>query len=357
MEITKVSIELPERDSYGEMMKSFLTLMRAFGMELAAICERSLTPKLGHWWFQKLMQQRLDEKRIRGQHQDPRDAIIVLNEIAREFVSPIHAALPPSASTIRSAKTIVAKRNELLHFSAEASIEDIGEVAHLIQGFARHYNMKTDGAIVPLLTRLHRLKRGQYEPNLPPMPNAQTPPTTDTPTVPPPPFEPPAEIEFVGEGPRPKIGGVWQGDVPDGEFRITKTGDLVSVITGDSVIDRVEGDASAKLRAWMAPNPKGDLWVAADGAVGGYVAAVPRLLGYLGEEPPGEVARGFLLRRYFEAIGPTARDIESGRSHALPEGSSPVEGELLRLTTYGDLIRIDDDGVTRVAIVDPTEWK
>ncbi len=82
MEVTKVSIELPERDSYGEMMKSFLTLMRAFGMELAAICESSLTPKLGNWWFQKLMQQRLDEKRIRGQQQDPRDAVIVLNEIA-----------------------------------------------------------------------------------------------------------------------------------------------------------------------------------------------------------------------------------------------------------------------------------
>lgn len=356
MQIAKVSVELPERDSYGEMMKSFLTLMRAFGMELAAICDYSLTPKLGNWWFQKLMQQRLDEKKIRGQQQDPRDAVIVLNEIAREFASPIHAALPPCASTIRSAKTIVAKRNELLHFSAEASIEDIGEVAHLIQGFARHYDMKTDGAIVPLLTRLHRLKRGQYVPNVPPPLNAQTPPT-DAPTVPLPPGELPAEIEFVGEGPRPKIGGIWPGHVPNGEFRITKTGDLVSVKTGTSALDRVEGDTSAKLRAWLAPNPKGNLWVAADGAVGGYVAAVPRLLGYLGEEPPGEVARGFLLRRYFEAIGSTARDIESGKSHTLPEGSSPVEGELLRLTTYGDLIRIDDDGVTRVAIVNPTEWK
>lgn len=352
MEITKVSIELPERDSYGEMMKSFLTLMRAFGMELATICESSLTPKLGKWWFQKLMQQRLDEKRIRGQQQDPRDAVIVLNEIAREFVSPIHAALPPSASTIRSAKTIVAKRNELLHFSAEASIEDIAEVAHLIQGFARHYNMRTDAAIVPLLTRLHKLKRGQYVPNHGPLPTAAVPADQAQPPV-----EPTSDVDIVGVAPRPKIGGVWQGEVPSGEFKVTKTGDLVSVATGDSVRDRVEGDATWKLRAWLAPNPKGELWIAGDGAVGGYVTAVPRLLGYLGEEPPGEIARGFLFPQYFEVVGSQVRDIETGVSHELPLDVMVVGGELLRLTTYGDLIRIDDDGVNRVAVVDPNEWK
>lgn len=352
MEITKVSIELPERDSYGEMMKSFLTLMRAFGMELAAICESSLTPNLGKWWFQKLMQQRLDEKRIRGQQQDPRDAVIVLNEIARELVSPIHAALPPSASTIRSAKTIVAKRNELLHFSAEASIEDIGEVAHLIQGFARHYNMKTDGAIVPLLTRLHKLKRGQYVPNEVPLPTAADPVHQA-----PPPIEPTSNVDIAGAMPRPKIGGVWQGEVPSGGFKVTRTGDLVSVTTGDSVRDRVEGDATSKLRAWLAPNPKGELWIASDGAVGGYVTAVPRLLGYLGEEPPGEIARGFLFPQYFEVVGSQVRDIETGVSHELPPDVMVGSGELLRLTTYGDLIRIDDDGVNRVAVVDPNEWK
>jgi hypothetical protein len=351
MEITRVSIDLPERDTYGEMMKSFLTLMRAFGMELAAICESSLTPKLGNWWFQKLMQQRLDEKRIRGQQQDPRDAVIVLNEIAREFVSPIHAALPPSASTIRSAKTIVAKRNELLHFSAEASIEDIGEVAHLIQRFARHYNMKTDGAIVPLLTRLHKLKRGQY------VPNQVTPPTAATPSHQ---ARPSAELTSdvdIVDIPRPKIGGIWPGEVPAGQFKVTKTGDLVSVKTGNSLRDRVQGDAARKLRAWLAPNPKGELWIAGDGAVGGYVAAVPRLLGYLGEEPPGEIARGFLFPRYFEVIGSQVRDIEAGVFHQLPPEVAVGDGELLRLTTYGDLIRIDDDGVNRVAIVEPNEWK
>ncbi|PPH41941.1 hypothetical protein C5C86_05905 [Rathayibacter sp. AY1E4] len=351
MEITRVSIDLPERDTYGEMMKSFLTLMRAFGMELAAICESSLTPKLGNWWFQKLMQQRLDEKRIRGQQQDPRDAVIVLNEIAREFVSPIHAALPPSASTIRSAKTIVAKRNELLHFSAEASIEDIGEVAHLIQGFARHYNMKTDGAIVPLLTRLHKLKRGQY------VPTQVTPPN---PAIPSHQAQPPVELTSdvdIVDIPRPKIGGIWPGEVPAGQFKVTKTGDLVSVKTGNSLRDRIQGDAAWKLRAWLAPNPKGELWIASDGAVGGYVAAVPRLLGYLGQEPPGEIARGFLFPQYFEAVGPQVRDIGTGVFHQLPPKVTVVDGELLRLTTYGDLIRIDDDGVNRVAIVETNKWK
>lgn len=357
MEMPKATIELPERDSYGEMMKSFLTLMRAFGMELAAVCETSLSPKLGNWWFQKLMKQRLDEKKIRGQQQDPRDAVIVLNEIARESVSPIHVALPPSALAIKAAKTIVAKRNELLHFSAEASIEDIGEVAHLIQTFARHYDMRTDGAIVPLLTRLHKLKRGQYVSN-PVLPSAALHsigpvPIDETPHA----AEPTSAVDIVGVIPRPKIGGVWQGAVPAGGFKATKTGDLVSVTTGDSVRDRVEGDATSKLRAWLAPNPKGEIWIAADGAVGGYVTAIPRLLGYLGEEPPGEIARGFLFPRYFEVAGSRVKDIETGASHELPPNVTTVDGELLRLTTYGDLIRIDDDGISRVAVVNPNDWK
>jgi hypothetical protein len=169
--------------------------------------------------------------------------------------------------------------------------------------------------------------------------------------------EPPAEVEFTAELPRPKIGGVWQGPVPPAEFKATKTGDLVAVTTGDSVIERISGDASARLRAWLAPSPKGNLWIADDGAVGGYVATVPRLLGYLGEEPPGEIARGFLLRSYYEVAGSEVRDIDGGSTHPLPADASVVDGELLRLTTYGDLIRIDDDGVSRVAIVDPNEWK
>ena len=212
--------------------------------------------------------------------------------------------------------------------------------------------MKTDGAIVPLLTRLHKLQRGQYVSNQVPPPTAAVPVHETQPPV-----EQTSDVDIVGVVPRPKIGGIWQGEVPVGEYKITKTGDLVSVSTGDSLRDRVKGDATSKLRAWLAPNPKGDLWIDGDGAVGGYVTAVPRLLGYLAEEPPGEIARGFLFPQYFEVVGSQVRDIETGVSHELPPGVPVADGELLRLTTYGDLIRIDDDGVNRVAVVDPNSWK
>jgi hypothetical protein len=325
-------------------------------MELAAVCDSALSPKLGNWWFQKLMQQRIDEKKLRGQQQDLNDPTIVLNELGREHVSPIHAALPPSPMSIKSAKTIVAKRNELLHFGTEPSLDDIGEVAHLVQLFARHYKLSTDGAIVPLLNRLQKIKRGQYASSAP-MPSL-TPASVSSvaPTHEAPPADPPAEVEIAAELPRPKIGGVWLGSVPPADFKATKTGDLVAVATGDSIVDRISGDAAARLQTWFAPAPKGNLWIATDGAVGGYVSAVPRLLGYLGEEPPGEIARGFLYQRYLEVLGKRVRDVDSGHEYDLPPASKTVEGELLRLTTYGDLIRIDEDGVTRVAIVEPSSW-
>jgi hypothetical protein len=110
MTITKVAIELPERNSYGELMKSYLTLMRAFGMEMAAVCNSALSPKLGNWWFRKLVEERLEAGRFRGQRQDLEDPMIVLNEICREHISPVHMALPPSAMSIKIAKTIVIAR-------------------------------------------------------------------------------------------------------------------------------------------------------------------------------------------------------------------------------------------------------
>jgi len=356
MVMTKVAIELPERDSYGELMKGFLTLMRAFGLELAAVCNSALSPQLGNWWFQKLVQERLDQKKLVGQQQDLEDPTIVLKEICWEHNSPIHGALAPDAVSIKSAKKIMAKRNELLHFGKDPALDDIGEVAQLVQMFARHYNLSIDGAIVPLLNRLHRIKRGQYPVVVAPIatsPQGAAPAHEAPPT---PPAELPAEVEITKDLPRPKIGGVWLGPVPPAEFKPTKAGDLVSIASGDSVKDRISGDASARLRTWLAPVPKGNLWIAGDGAVGGFVAAIPRLLGYTGEEPPGEIARGFLYRRYFEVVGSRVRDLESGREFDLPDSAPAVEGEVLRLTTYGDVIRIDDDGVTRLAIIDPKEW-
>ena len=353
---THVTIELPERASYGELMKAYLTLMRAFGLELASVCNKTITPNMGNWWFSALMEQRIDEKKIRGHQQDLHDPIIVLNEVGREYSSPIHVALPPSEESRTGAKKIVAKRNELLHFSSEPSIDDIGEVARLVQLFARHYHLATDGAVVPLLARLQRIKRGQYVPKV----VAQTVPapaeSAETAPPPPPPVEPPEQEVAVTEAPRPRIGGVWHSEIPTAEFKATRTGDLVSVTTGESIRDRILGDPDTRLRSWLAPKPKGNLWIADDGAIGGFVAAVPRLLGYLGEDPPGEVARGFLYSRYFEVSGRTAVDLSRGSAHELADNTTVTEGEMLRLTTYGDLIRIDDDGVTRVAQINPADW-
>ena len=61
-------------------------------------------------------------------------------------------------------------------------------------------------------------------------------------------------MEFAAELPRPKIGGVWAGSIPSADFKATKTGDLVSVATGDSVTNRISGDAVARIRTWMAPS-------------------------------------------------------------------------------------------------------
>ena len=49
-------VELPIRNTYGEVMKGYFSLMRGFGIEFANRSDRLLMPDLGSRWFDEYVQ-------------------------------------------------------------------------------------------------------------------------------------------------------------------------------------------------------------------------------------------------------------------------------------------------------------
>jgi hypothetical protein len=99
------------------------------------------------------------------------------------------------------------------------------------------------------------------------------------------------------------------------------------------------------------------VWIDADGAIGGYIGASPRLLGYLGPDPEGDVARGFSSPHYYTVDDGGIVDLNTNKRLAAPFVPDVADGTTLRVTTYGDVLALDDSaGVARVAHVTPDQW-
>lgn len=126
----------------------------------------------------------------------------------------------------------------------------------------------------------------------------------------------------------------------------------------ESVRSRVTGDFAEKVRAWTAVEPRGrELWIDTDGAVGGFIGATPRLLGYLGSDPAEDIARGFFTPHYYAVDGNEIADLDSGERRTTPFAQALADGAMLRATTYGDVLVVGDtDRLERVATVTAANW-
>lgn len=375
-------MEYPERESYGEVMKGYFSLMRGFGLEFASRSERVLGETMGASWFRHYVEELRQEARVQGRKFNRvslTDPSFFLNDFLHTEDSLFRKVIDNTGEVRVLAKKIVDTRNTWVHFSDEPTTAQLLDAALLVRQFGEKNKMGVAGPAAQLVKRVTKIQNGQY----PPVPRA-APAIGEKPERPEPDVAAPAAGGDAGEPPaeitlaeptferRPPIGGTWIGDIPRRRVRVTKTRDVVDVETGRSLRAEIDGDPSEKVRQWTSAWPMGDLWVASDGAVGGYVRGVPRLLGYLGPDPEDEVARGFLLPRYYDLVDGHLIDLDSGvrlldviPDDAARAAASSAEhavsqvahaGGTIRLTNFGDLIYLDDDGLQRIAVVTPDSW-
>ena len=146
-------------------------------------------------------------------------------------------------------------------------------------------------------------------------------------------------------------------------------GDIVDSESAESLRERLSDRANAAISYWASLRPMGDLRLAEDGAVGAYISGVFRLIGYLGPEPQGdaEQIQGFAIVALYRVTESEILDSQSGRSllAAASVDVAPIiatilaavpAGGTIRVTNYGDVVRIDDAGKTKVAHVTPEQW-
>lgn len=344
-----VTIALPEDETPGELIKGYFTLMRAFGWDLYVTSHFALKEQLGANWFVARLSElkQSDPVNWRPNYRfEPQDPGVILRDYVHEDDSPYAEVFGTQFQKQAAAKKILATRNTWFHFGDDPTTSQLEEAAKVVRAFVHSSNMHIAGRIDYLIERLSDLRSGRYQQNA-----MRSSVTSSAPAAESPEFETPRDL------PRPRIGGTWVGDIPLPRYRITRTGDVVHPDTMESVRTRVIGDFKAKVEAWTAVEPRGqELWIDTDGAVGGFIGATPRLLGYLGEDPASEIARGFFTPNYYSVSEDEVIDLDSGRRHTVPAVAELADGELLRRTTYGDLISVSDGGFSLVATVSNEDW-
>jgi hypothetical protein len=367
---------LPERNSYGEVMKGYFSLMRGFGIEFANRSDRVLVPELGIRWFDEYVQRRSAEDPVHvRRRQSPEDPSFFLGEYLRAPETVYRAVIPNTGDLRVVSKKIVDTRNTWLHFSDEPSVSQLREAADLVRLFGLKASMSVEAAAARMIKRIDRIRTGQYPSVSPAV--AAAPAGLSAPAAPSSlaggERESPAEIPLTtsAQPSRPPIGGIWRGGISDRRVRVTKTRDVVDVASGRSIRDEVDGPLAEKVRQWTSARPMGDLWVGEDGAIGGFIEGRERLLGYTGPDPETEIARGFLVRRYYDVVGERLVDIDSGSAlsdmvaneavdevEAIEESvvTAAQPGGTIRVTNYGDVLYMDEQGMTRVAVVTPQTW-
>ena len=361
-------VEYPDYNTYGEVMKGYFSLMRGFGLEFANRSHAMLAPTLGAHWFEEYVARRKaeDPVHVRGRL-SPADPSFFLKEF-RHAPETVYRQVIPNTPDLRVlSKKIMDIRNTWMHFGDEPTVMHLREAAEYLRDFGSKASMGVAGPAIRMIKRVDRIRTGQHQPPAVPTPAASTAPTiADN-------AEPPAEIPLVPltDEPRPPIGSLWRGDIPERRIRVTRTRDVVHIATGASLRSEIAGDISEKVRQWTSARPLGDLWVDADGAVGGFVEGQERLLGYTGEDPEGETARGFLVRRFYDIRDGRLVDIDSGSALRDTVGAECAEqareiedavagvmepGGTIRVTNYGDVLYLDETGTSRIAVATPKTW-
>lgn len=345
-----VSIALPEDETAGELIKGYFTLMRAFGWDLYVTSHFTLRESLGPQWFAARISELKDSdpKNWRPNHRfEPQDPGVILRDYIHEQDSPYLTVFGGQFQKQTAAKKILATRNTWFHFGDDPTTPQLEEAAKVVRGFVQSSDMHITGRIDALIERLSNLRTGRY-----PADAGQSAPSTVPAVAEPAPLDAPADL------PRPSIGGTWVGPILELRYRMTRAGDVVHPDTMESVRSRVTGDFADKVRVWTAVEPRGrELWIDTDGAVGGFIGATPRLLGYLGPDPEGDIARGFFTPHFYAVDGDEIADLDSGERREAPFAQDLADGAMLRVTTYGDVLVVGDaEGVERVATVTPAEW-
>jgi hypothetical protein len=330
-------------DDVSDVAGTVFEVSRKFGQELGNLVNLSFLGQSNADWFKDLRALRKNQGKT--VYDDPLDIRFLLKE-AGEVGSPVQGAIPGYSSDWKEEGHALRKKlNSWNHGSLEPDLNTLEEIITLMSTLAHYSSLPILGNCASQLQRITDLRNGWR-------PSAPVPPEPQAPEV----------AKFVSEAAekkkrifaRPPVGAVWNGPIGDRSIELNKS--LRDALdNGISVAHEIKG-GKEKVREWLRYFPQGgEVRVASDGAVMGYVKGVPILIGYFGDEPdvnPDDI-RGYYLPHDYQFTGDDVMDVQT-KSHLSDFGldefqmligalDSKIEpGTVFNVTTYGDVVLESD---------------
>ena len=271
------TVPLPTTDEPGQVLGVYHCVMTALGLELGRRYDQYCKPLLGDNWFASLQ----------TQHKTPIslfDPSFVLNEPLHNPSSLLRECLPHSPKLYNVMDDVVQDRNLWNHYGADQTLASLEAALVPIHKLATIAQMSLGGTVSAVRKRIKAIVAGDYPPVVeqgsPVPPEVDAVPTDTIVTD-----DERARLDddterFIEEAPtRPPIGSLWLGRIPTARGRLTATRDLIDPTNGRSYREQMT-DVQAKVSRWAALHPMGDLFVAEDGAVAGYMSGKLRLIGF-----------------------------------------------------------------------------
>lgn len=360
-----MSIQLPTRDNKLEIAG----VQYLVGLEFAKSFVRSFESRLPkeislQQWFESVVAGFPEAKRYA--YTSPFDARFLLIE-AKKKDSSLNRILPEvDLNWVTNAKPLIGYLNAWSHQGVDPTLDSLLDLSYPMVEISKLSNLDVLSALEGLISRVRAIKNGTYS-------SPQTPVST-----------PPAPLPKEGQEfvtgvkeklqeieNRPPLGGRWSGSEPTRTIRISRAEhDLTE--NGVSIKQELGKNANEKIADFLRYYPAGGkVMAAADGAIRGFYKGDPILIGWLKGDPfeNSETIRGFKVEYDYVFTGHDIVEVES-QAKLTEVAEEPVDSliqalktwglpadSMLMLTTYGDLVLLqEDDEPRKITKVHPGIW-
>ncbi len=346
-------------DDVSDVAGTVFEMSRKFGQELGDLVNLNFLRQGNSDWFRELRALRMNQGKT--VYDDRLDIRFLLKE-SGETSSPVQSAIPGYNSAWKEdGHSLRKKLNSWNHGSLEPDLNTLEDILTLMSSLAHYSALPILSNCSEQLQRILDLRNG-WRPSSTMALEPQAPEVTT--------FVDKATEKKKRIFARPPVGAVWNGPIGERPIELNKA--LRDALeNGVSVANEIKG-GKEKVREWLRYFPQGgEVRVASDGAVMGYIKGVPILIGYFGDEPdlnPDDI-RGYYLPHDYQFTGEDVIHLQTQKSLLDSAEEDAIElirelnsritsGAIVNVTTYGDVVvGPDDDGeVIRLMRVHKGIW-
>jgi hypothetical protein len=356
------TLRLPESDDPYLISGIIFALESEVGRELSEVLDKNFRSAGEIDWFESILRYRRSLAEYFG-YKSPKDLRFILAESTHPESEILHFIPGVSSSWTNAANSLKVKLNQFHHGNISPDLNSLLIMATLFDSVAAPSGLETSKWARALISRTKSLLSGTY------FSQVQTP----SPVAP----EGIKELEekykevLDARAKRPPLGSPWFGDRPQRHLSLDRHTRDVYDRDGLSVKSEITQQGTEVIDKWLWYFPLGgDIFVADDGAVMGYIKGDKYMIGWLGPEPGeySKVVRGFVLPYDYKFLGNDLREvssdislIDSSRddcSELVRSLASKVQANtILSISDYGDIFIPREEGeLVRLATAHRGIW-